>query len=55
MNTLQIIKKQIKKMHLLFMTHRSLSPVIVVLSVTYTRKVTEAHGTFCYRGQTYRK
>ncbi len=54
MNTLNLIKKQIKKASAL---HDSQIHIAKYRGVTCEvhQKGTETHGTFCYRGQTYTK
>ena len=55
MNTLQMIKKQINKasaLHDAQITHTAYRGVEYV---TRCVKSSETHGTFCYRGRTYKK
>ena len=55
MNTLQIIKEQIKKSSAL---HNAQINHTAYRGVDYNVRCTEAsetHGTFCYRGRTYKK
>lgn len=54
MNTLQIIKKQIKKAAALHDAQITLTRYRGVKCEVH-QKGNESHGTFCYRGQTYSK
>lgn len=54
MNTLQIIKNQINKASALHDAQITLTRYRGV-ECSVHQKGSESHGTFCYRGQTYRK
>jgi len=54
MNTLNLIKKQINKASALHDAQITLTRYRGV-ECTVHQKDKESHGTFCYRGQTYRK
>ena len=55
MNTLQIIKKQIKKASALHDAQIAHTVYRGVKTKRTVLKPTETHGTYCYRGHTYTK